>query len=169
MFLNYSYNMECAFVDLQGFLFDNNRFHVKEICILTKNIKFHEFVKPPIPFSELTAFYKKQADWLEESYHGLNWNAGYITSQEVRNTVLPILKGKIVFLKGANKVKWMKQILGDSFIICINIEEIGCDFKLSEQKTCNQTACAKHKHAHSCCARNNVSLLKKWFFSNYSK
>lgn len=161
--------MECAFVDLQGFLYNNDCFHVKEICILTKNIKFHEFVKPPIPFSELTFSCQKQVSWLAESYHGLNWNAGYVSSQEMRNTILPILKKKIVFLKGLNKVKWMKEILQDETIICINLEDVGCELKLSEQSIQVQSACAKHKHAHSCCARNNASLLKKWYFSNKLK
>lgn len=157
--------MEFAFADFQGFYYNNNVFHVKEICILTKNMKFHEFVKPPIPFSELIDHYKKVAEWLEENHHGLNWNVGYIDIHEVEKTILPILKGKIVFVKGANKVKWMKQILQDTSILCINIEEIGCDFKLSKQD--EQSACAKHKHVHSCCARNNAGSLKKWFFNAF--
>lgn len=161
--------MEFAFADFQGFLYNNNVFHFKEICILTKNIKFHEFVKPPLPFYNLTAFYRKQAQWLEEEFHGLNWDTGYITQQELINTILPILKFKIVFLKGANKIKWMDEILQDKSIICINIEDIGCDLKLSKKNVDDQSVrvCAKHKHAHSCCARVNALLLKKWFFTNF--
>lgn len=53
--------MDFAIVDLQGFNYnETNAFAVKEICILTKNIKFHEFVKPPIPFENLAKEYKKQ-------------------------------------------------------------------------------------------------------------
>lgn len=165
MLVNHPNKMECAFVDLQGFFFDDNSFSVKEICIFTKNIKFHEFVKPPFPFNTLSDRHKKQAEWLEENYHGLNWNAGYITLQELKNTISPIIKGKILLVKGCQKVKWLNDIVGDQNIICINMEDISCDFKLSEPQIQNVT-CSKHNVQHSHCARNNAALLKKWFYTH---
>lgn len=158
--------MDLAFVDLQGFVCDyNNTFAVKEICILTKNIRLHEFVKPPFPFCELNSHFKKQAKWLENFYHGLNWNLGYISSQELQRTILPILKDKIVLVKGVKKVNWMKDILNDDKIFCFNLEDIDCDLQLSKQIHCNQFTCAKHKTDNSRCARSNAALLKKWFHS----
>lgn len=101
--------MECEFVDTQGFVFNKNTFSVKEICIFTKNIKFHEFVKPPFPFNELISHHQKQAEWLEENYHGLNWNAGYIDLQELKKTISPIVKGKILLVKGCEKERYIKR------------------------------------------------------------
>lgn len=161
--------MDFAFIDLQGFCYDHeDNFAVKEICILTKNIKLHEFVKPPFPFNELNNHFKKQVKWLEDNHHGLNWNMGYITFQELRNTISPILKGKILLVKGENKVKWMNDILDldDQKIICINVENINCCLQLNKQPNSDQFACSKHKYVNSRCARSNAGLLKKWFDSN---
>lgn len=160
--------MDFAFIDLQGFLYNHkNSLLVKEICILTKNIKFHEFVKSPFPFNKLNYHFKKQAKWLEDYHHGLNWDMGYITLQELRTTISPILNGKILFVKGANKVKWMEDILDDKKIICINMEDINCDLSLNKwETTINQFSCEKHKNLSSHCARSNATLLKKWFYSH---
>lgn len=166
MLVNHLDKMECAFVDVQGFLYDKHTFCVKEICILTKNIRFHEFVKPPFAFSELSNHYKKQVEWLEENYHGLNWNVGYITLQELKNTIRPIVNGKILFLKGCEKVKWVKDILNDQNIICINMEDINCDLKLSKPPI-QRISCSKHKHVlEQHCARSNAVMLKIWFYTH---
>lgn len=157
--------MECAFIDLQGFVYNSNTFNIKEICVLTKNTKFHEFVKPPFPSTDLKENDKKHAEWLEENHHGLNWDTGYITLQELKNTISPIVKGKILFVKGSSKVKWLKDILCDENILCINIEDIDCKFKLNKDYLENQFSCKKHKYPNSHCARTNAGLLKKWFYS----
>lgn len=154
--------MECVFVDIQGFPFNNNSFSVKEICIITKN--YYDFVKPPVPFCELTEKQRELADWLEKNYHGLNWNAGYINLQELRNTVSSIISGKILLVKGREKVKWMKDILNDQNIICINMEDINCDLKLSAPQV-ESPSCSKHEH-HLHCARNNAAMLKRWFYTH---
>lgn len=162
--------MELAFIDLQGFLYgDNSTFAIKEICIFTKNIKLHEFVKPPFSFNELKGHFKKQAEWLEEYHHGLNWNTGYITLQELQITISPILKGKILLVKGCNKVKWMKDILEDQQIICINVEDINCELQLNKEIRQSQFACKKHKYSNSHCARSNAALIKNWFYSHSNK
>lgn len=166
MLVNHWNKMECAFVDFQGFSFNNNSFSVKEICILTKNIKFHEFVKPPFPFNRLIDYDKKQAEWLETNYHGLSWDAGYITLQELKNTISPILKGKILLVKGSEKVKWLKDMLKNENIICVDMEDIECELKLSEPQV-QRHSCPKHKNVqHSHCARNNAAMLKYWFYTH---
>lgn len=164
--------MECAFVDVQGFVYNKNTFSIKEICILTKNIKLHEFIKPPLSFDKLIPHDQKQVEWLEENYHGLNWDSGYITLQELKETISPIIKGKILLVKGCEKAKWVREIFCDQNIDCINMEDINCDLKLSELAIEDQNSCSKHKPAHrSHCARNNAVKLKRWFYAHnvYSK
>lgn len=159
-------NMDLAFIDLQGFIYNyKNVFAIKEICILTKNIELHEFVKPPVPFNELSDHFRRQIKWLEKYHHGLSWSMGYTTLQELRGTILPILEGKILLVKGANKVKWMKDILDNQEIICINVEDLSCDVQLSKQAIHGQFACKKHKYVNSRCARRNAVQMKKWFYS----
>lgn len=161
--------MECAFVDMQGFV-SNKKFHLKEICVLTKNTIFHDFVKPPFPKSQLNRKDKKQAEWLTNEYHGLEWDTGYITRQELINTIAPILKGKILLVKGLQKKQWMEDLMTN--IVCINMEDIGCKLKLSEEVVWpKRFVCMKHKRPHwSHCARNNAVLMKTWFYtqSEYS-
>lgn len=39
--------MEWVLVDIQGFKDNTNRFIVKEICVYTKNLQFHDIIKSP--------------------------------------------------------------------------------------------------------------------------
>lgn len=161
--------MEFAIVDLQGFIY-NGDFVVKEICILTKNLKFHEIVKSPFPFTNLTSKCKQEVKWLENNYHGLRWNHGYITQNELQKTIAPILKNKIIIVKGLNKIKWVQEILKQQVNVCINVEDMGCIMKLSEpfsnerieQGIENIKCCNKHKFETNHCALRNALLIRRW-------
>lgn len=60
-----------------------------------------------------------------------------------------------------------KDILSDQNIICINMEDLNCDLKLSEPHIDGQVSCSKHKHVQtSRCARNNAAMLKQWFYTH---
>lgn len=90
-----------ALVDIQGFKSNTNRFVVKEIAIITRNITFHDVIKStPSTFSELDVAHKKQVRWLTHNFHGLKWDWGFITLQELRDQIGPILSGKIIYVKG---------------------------------------------------------------------
>lgn len=164
--------MEFAFIDLQGFKHKNNEFVVKEICILTKNIKFHEIIKPPYQYNCLTEKYKREARWLTNTYHGIYWQDGCITQHELKKLIQPIINEKILLVKGNEKVKWLKEIFGDKYITCINMDNIGCTIKLSKFSTTdvNRTICDKHnnlKQYH--CSFQNALLLKEWYNKNKIK
>lgn len=161
--------MEFAFVDLQGFISGYNKFVVKEICILTENIRSHEFVKSPLKFKFLSDFDKKQVEWLERNHHGLRWNSGYITLRELQRRISTIVQGKVLLVKGVHKVRWMKDILNSQDIICINVEDVDGDFKLSDYRT---ESCKKHMNvtcASVHCALRNAVLLKECFSDSVSK
>lgn len=175
--------LEYVFVDVQGFKTALNYFVVKEIYILSKNLKFHEIIKPPFSYGNLTTETKKQVNWLEKNYHGLSWSNGCITDNELEKTISPVLKGKGVFVKGAEKVDWIHEMFNTKMIV-VNLEDFGFDLKLhdndcysddisniSEERT--QKICGKHKKlkksrtAH--CAAQNVWLMKDWFNSSEFK
>lgn len=158
--------MEIAIVDLQGFI-HNDVFVIKEICILTKNNRIHEIVKSPYPLTSLSAKYKQQVKWLENHYHGLKWNQGYITQKDLYNTITPILNNKFIIVKGLNKIKWMREILSQQINIYINAEDMGCNIRLSKpfskQETENIQCCKNHKFENNNCALQNALLIKQWY------
>lgn len=165
-----------AFMDFQGFKNNRDRFVVKEVAIITKNIVFHDIVKTtPSPFSSLDFDHKKQAKWIIYNFHGLKWHWGSITFQELRKTIDPILNGKKVFVKGESKVEWLEQILGLKWGICktINVEELNSARSLCINNGCTYEifqVCELHKamkNKTSChCALKNVRILEKWFQLN---
>lgn len=170
-------NNNYAFVDLQGFISNANKFVVKEIAIITSNTKYHDIVKStPTPFSDLDAAHKKQAKWLTYNFHGLKWSWGYNTIQNLRKQIVPILNQKTVYVKGDQKTEWLEQILSHqkSYVLkIINIEPLNCSLSLSlnngstyqKFKICeNHTAMKNEERCH--CALKNVLVLQNWFQQN---
>lgn len=165
-----------AFVDLQGFKSNTNRFVVKEIAIVTRNTTFHDIIKStPSSFSDLDVVHKKQAKWLTYNFHGLKWDFGFITFQDLRKKIEPILNGKVVYVKGENKIKWLQQILGFNSRLCqiIDIEPLNCALSLSINNGSTYTkfqVCKNHiaiKREIRChCALKNVLILDDWFQQN---
>lgn len=165
-----------AFVDLQGFKSNTNRFVVKEIAILTRNITFHDIIKStPTTFSELDTAHKKQVKWLTYNFHGLKWDRGSITLQDLRKKIVSILNGKVAYVKGENKLKWLQQILGFNIRICqiVDIEPLNCALSLSinngstyhKFQICKEHIAINHgKRCH--CALKNVLVLDNWFQLN---
>lgn len=122
-----------AFVDLQGFKSNTNKFIVKEIAVVTENIAYHDIIKSaPSTFSKLDAVHKKQAMWLTYNFHGLKLNWGFITFYDMRKDIKAILNGKTVFIKGVEKIDWMEAILGRKWRTCriIDVETLNCALSL---------------------------------------
>lgn len=173
-----------AFVDFQGFKDNSNRFVVKEFALLTKNIKLHDIIKSPV-FVTLDEKHQKQAKWLTENYHGLDWRSENISLTELRNKIQPILKKKIIYLKGEEKVKWFHHIFGHNNNTksnsreVINLESIACTINLHKKDenirnkfhSCKYHHYLKNKKNPNChCAMENVLILYTWyFFENKSK
>lgn len=155
-------------LDVQGFKDNNNRFIVKEIYIETKNLQFHDIIKSPsIIEKNLDRKHKKQSNWLTKNYHGFAWTDGYITLGELRQTLFSIFNDKSmqIYVKGEEKIKWVKQIMGNEALNCKNVENEYYDVQPEEREKC--WACKKHKHIKESnkihCALENVKILKKWF------
>lgn len=166
--------MEYIVVDVQGFKDRNNNFLVKEICILSKNLKLHEIIKAPYSFNSLTTEEKQQIKWLEKNYHGLSWFDGRIDENEMKSMIEPIFRGRIVLVKGAEKVAWIKNMFTSSVIV-LNLEDIGCNIQLHKKAATNsnniyheaENYCKRHKRITNSknvhCAAKNAWLLNRWF------
>lgn len=173
-----------AFIDFQGFKDNLNRFIIKEFALITKNLKFHDVIKSPAII--LDEKHERQAKWLMENYHGLKWCCGNISLSELRNAIQPILINKTVYLKGEEKVKWLKYILVfskknntiNTKLNIINLETINCPISLHKKNTSNQNeyhTCKNHQTIKNklnpiChCAMMNVSILNDWYTEEQKK
>lgn len=160
--------MDFAVVDLQGFKDDSNNFIVKELGVLTKNIKFHDIIKSSDDFNVLSSTAKKSIEWLSSFHHGLQWDDGYISVDELRKTLEPILQNKIIYVKGKEKMRWLQNIMFNSNnLLMVNMEDLGCDLNLNGFDGVGEPpmTCSKHKKMSltRVCAMRNVVKLKLWY------
>lgn len=170
--------MELAFVDVQGFKIKANQFVVKEICIVAGNVLFHDIITSPCKYEELSTVDQTNCKWLEKNYHGIKWMDGNTTQKKLQKRIESILSETIVLVKGLEKIKWIKEICGNTKLICLNIEDMDCNLKFSKP-ICNDNIdnvdCTHHKgirNTNQChCALKNVNSMKSWFltskFCNY--
>lgn len=132
---------------------------------------FHKIVKTSaFLFSNLDEAHQKQARWLTHRYHGLEWSQGSITLGKLRKRLNAILNGKIVYVKGSEKIAWLQEILGFKRSICeiIDFDSVFATSKISEQSESivdEIQICSEHKALKSgtrChCALQNVLILKR--------
>lgn len=153
---------DLVFIDIQGFKIPQNRFMVKEFCIINEGDVFHAVVKHNYSFRFLPSFYQRQAIWLTRCFHGLLYESGNITIDEVRAIVYPKIKDKIIMVKGCEKAKWLQYIFRKfGEIDILNIED--CNFQMDcsgEYIPCDnhQKLCYNFKKCH--CALSNAKLMK---------
>ena len=177
--------MDFAIVDMQGFKDTNNEFIVKEFSLFTKNIKFHDIIKSPFEFMETGESSTKSIEWLTRNYHGIAWNDGYITVEELQKTLEPILRNKIIYAKGKEKILWLRKIMFNCAenLLIVNLEDIGCDLNLNTKNDDDDNnklgifkkilaadppmTCSKHKRMplNFNCSMRNAVKLKLWYSS----
>lgn len=183
--------MDFAIVDIQGFKDNDNNFIVKEFALFTKNIQFHDIIKSSsCAFDTLNFSSKQSVEWLKHFHHGLDWDDGYITVDELRQTIEPILKNKLVYVKGLEKIEWLHQLMAyessslKTKLLIVNAEDLGCNLNFNtwrnkknkndhvsseqQQRQSTSVKCSKHRKMTEkkfCCALQNAINLKLWYFS----
>lgn len=160
--------MEWILIDIQGFKENKNNFILKEICLETKNLQFHDIIKSPARLEKkLDKKHRRQVKWLTKHFHGISWSDGYITLNEMRRTLCSIFNNKNIhiYVKGEEKIDWLKQILQNDTLIYTNVENYEFEVLSEDREKC--WPCTKHKHIDESdkihCALENVKMLKKWF------
>lgn len=165
--------MECrdriAFVDLQGFSV-NKQFVLKEISFSISSShtnhtpsEYHYIYKPPFAWKFVSDACKRGIIWLTVFHHGFYWNDGVIPYTLIDKTIEPLRNPNLtIYVKGAQKVEWLKAILNANHIHFHNIEDIGCDIRLSSNQSC-RVRCGEHKHKAKHCALQSVRLLESWY------
>lgn len=96
---------------------------------------------------------------MTNKFHGISWKDGYITLNELRQSLYQISNNNNVqiFVKGEDKIHWLKQIMGNDELNCRNVENDSFDVLPEERGKCITDPNKIH------CALENVKVLKKWF------
>lgn len=170
-----------AIVDIQGFKKGINEFVLKEFAVTaTPPFNIGEikqqcvFFDPPFDEDELSFEYQRMSDWLTENYHGIPWESlGDHKYADVALALGVILAGITrVWVKGAEKKKWLRNLIDKPNLVIENLEDLGCP-KMEDLEGWNY--CPKHhrysekdKEKRFVCALRNVTGMKLWY-SRYLK
>lgn len=153
-----------VYVDIQGFKMPRNRLMCKEFCLLDDNdYVFHVFVKSTTSFKQLPSFYKRQAIWLMNNHHKIDYNFGDIDAFALCEQVFPKMRNKIVLVKGLGKVEWLKDMFRDyGEIQCLDINSLNFDASLKQVYPFN--VCNYHNQVFSWakgpCAMSTAMLVR---------
>lgn len=186
-------NGRIAFVDLQGFTLDGGeRFILKEICftigrnkgcggadsenVFNPPISHHYIFSAPYGWNQLSQKSRTSAYWLTNFHHGLRWSQEGTSYNKVFDCVKPLLQhdNLLIYVKGDQKVEWLRQVCNNLYINCQNIEEIGCDISLLGESIgiIDDTNyillyhCKKHNNSRNVCALQNCKIIENWYRDN---
>ncbi|CAH1099677.1 unnamed protein product [Psylliodes chrysocephalus] len=97
-------------VDVQGFKLENNKFLVKEFAAFDGIHICHYVFKPPFPLRLLSPNLHRQAIWLMNNYHYIDWNVGSTPVHQFGN-ILKFLSEKtdMIYVKGIEKANYIKK------------------------------------------------------------
>lgn len=163
-----------AVVDLQGFT-ANNQYILKEIYFSIfdydertgnqKNlIDRHYIFTQPFDWSELSKEDKASALWLQGFHHGFYWNSGtHDYKRKERSTRFLTDQNLVIYVKGLQKVKWLKEVCENHELDVRNIEDFGYNKRLYYDSYMygDHLHCGKHQNNRQC-ARQNVIIIKNW-------
>lgn len=120
-----------VFVDVQGFKTYRERFICKEFCLISDDDFYHAIIESPYAFKKMPMFYQRQAKWLTKHFHGLTYDCGDVHMIQVIQKAYPKMMGKVVVVKGVEKVIWIKYMFRNcGEIECINFEDLDLDENL---------------------------------------
>lgn len=167
-----------VFIDVQGFrtksCYKHNyiRFICKEFCMIDGDDRFHAIVKSPYSFNKIPSYYQRQVGWLTRNFHGLTYDCGDTSINEVVKNTYPKIKDKIVLVKGSEKIQWLQYIYRKTGVInCENIEDI--DFDLSLENPVLYEICNYHNDIYGWCecrcALSNAIKIRDITFNNLCK
>lgn len=115
-----------VYVDVQGFRTFKHRFIVKEFCLSDDDGIFHGIIKSPYSFKKLNGYYQRHAEWVTRFCHGLTFDCGDITIDQLLEKVYPRIKDKHIIVKGIEKIRWLKYIFRKcGEIQGSNVDEVG--------------------------------------------
>lgn len=154
------------FVDLQGFR-ASGQFVLKELSISLEHSEaiHHYLFAPPYKWNQLSRRDRVCAFYLKTFHHGFNWNNGIIPYDSIHDILDTFLRGEnsLVFVKGRDKIDWLKQLWnGDGILNIQNIEELGSTFDISEYPFECFPHCDEHDRNFQCAYRKVLFLKDQY-------
>jgi hypothetical protein len=111
-------------VDVQGFQFQRGPFIAKEVVVLDEEgaTKAHHLFLPPLPYDHLSKEFQDHVQWCTFHLHDRCWGEGYTPYISMSAAVKESLEdARRIFVKGANKKKWLEEILDDFSVEIIDL------------------------------------------------
>lgn len=141
-------------IDVQGYCI-GNKFIPKELATFDGEQLAHFVFKPPFHIDYLHVNERQQVRWLEKYYHGLKWEDGFTSLDELPKILEKIQQGKDIYCKGILKYNMLKEYLP-------GIKVYPNDEEFSLRKFTIKPKCSHHFLPVSRCALNNVKYIYKF-------
>lgn len=132
-------------LDIQGFKVENNKFIVKEMAAFNGHKISHYVFKSPFPKRHLPPDLEKQATWLTNNYHCIDWNEGYTPFHNFSNIVRSLTaREEIIYVKGKEKADYISEYSLNSVYELgeyppIPFEEPRCFYHIKPKCICSLT------------------------------
>lgn len=170
--------MNDCVVDLQGFQYKNSSFICKELSIKQINkersSKVTTFIfNYDIDEDNLSKDFQKQICFLENHVHGLSWKTTlnnllvykYCELSKLFNEEITRNKYVNIYVKGKQKMDWVKSLLDSTNIQVINIENVST-YQLANLKNLQDNYICRLHFPKLRCTINNVIFMNECLTSN---
>lgn len=146
--------MKAVVIDFQAFKSNNNEFILKELASYNGTQSLHCVFQPPFEFHKLSIDSQKQANWLANRHHHLNWTDGYVPLEKFQEILEVIVsEAEQVFVKGREKAKFIEKYLQHHQHLKV------CEIAEQPALTSQAPSCLFHQHLPTYCALTNVYYL----------
>lgn len=132
--------------------------------------EFHHILKSPCTYHQLNGKYKRQANFLTQTFHGLDFNADGIEIREFVRLTLEHVQHKMCITKGEEKLKWITNMYRPytNTVVYTNIDSCPAELTFSNAKLCDiSEICPYHGRISSemsChCALSQARQLRDFF------
>lgn len=131
-------------LDIQGFRVNKNKFIVKELASYDGHKICHFIFKPPFPLKDMEPNLHKEAIWLMNNYHCIDWHSGHVPYFRCAEIIRELCsKVKYVYVKGLQKADFIRKYTPDSVTViemdgqpCIRPMEPRCFYHLKSPCVC---------------------------------
>lgn len=141
-------------IDIQGF-FVLKKFVPKELAAYDGEQITHVVFKPPFNKEYLTDHDLRQSIWLEKHYHGILWNSGLVSLEEMEALMKHLCeKHRTIYVKGKPKTIYLQRFSD-------KVQEYPNEEELALRNYLVPPECSFHNIDIGHCALSNVKLLYK--------
>lgn len=149
--------MTNVIVDVQFFRTQDKILTPKELACYDGSRIAHYLFKPPFGMDKLQPHLQKQAEWLIEHHHSIQWDQGFVSAHLCGPILCHLVKAaETIYVKGKEKADFVRNITSRKVIELP--EEAGVQRM--------QPACFYHSAEKCVCALSNVySLYFSWMMN----